>query len=109
MTLRGKPASRVFLPLIVLCAVYLQAGVIDENLSHIVTIQSAVPNQTQKKLQTLSGLNKKTISGIKINIVDLNIGKNSALKIDYSPKLNHEGIINIDNHKQTTVKFQYNF
>ncbi len=109
MILKGKPTSRVLLPLIVLCVTYLSAGVIDTNISNIVTIQSTAPNQTQKKLQTLSGLNKRTISGIKINIVDLNISKNSALKIDYSPKLNHEGIINIDNHKQTTVKFQYNF
>ena len=109
MILKGKPASRVFLPLIILCITTLRAGVVDTNLSNIVTIQNTAPNQTQKKLQSLSGLNKKTISGIKINIVDLNIGKNSALKIDYSPKLNHEGIININNHKQTTVKFQYNF
>lgn len=109
MILKHNFTSRVFLLFVFFFVSYLQADVIDTNVSNIVTINNNTLNKTQKKLQTLSGSNTKAVSGIKLNIADLNIGKNSALKIDYSPKLNHEGIFNIDNHREATVKFQYKF
>ncbi len=109
MILNDKLLHKIFILFYFIFASKLCADIVDTNITNIITIQSVTQNPTQEKLQALSGLNTKSVSGIKVNIVDLNLGKNSALKIDYSPKLNHEGIINIDNHKETTVKFQYKF
>lgn len=78
-----------------------------DNLQNSVSVTPTQISPEQQQLQKLTDTPEKPLDGVKVKVLDLNISKNSSIKLEYAPELKQGGVI--DNKEQTNIKYELKF
>lgn len=81
----------------------------ENNNSGIINIRKAntPTDKEQTRLNSIATQKNQPISGVTIKVLEVNISKDSSIKVEYCPELKQGNTI--DNKKETTIKYQYKF
>ncbi len=76
-------------------------------LNGTVKIVPQEKSEQEKKSDKLKDAAKKPIDGVTIELLDINISKDTTINMDYAPPLKQGELI--DNQEKTTIKIKYRF
>lgn len=84
----------------------LSSGNLD-SVTQSVTVKAPETTPEQEKLQKLTDRPPKPIDGITVNVMDINVGKNGSVSVEYAPELKHGDLL--DNKEQTNINYKLKF
>ena len=76
-------------------------------LNGTVKIVPQKKSEQEKKSDKLKDAVKKPVDGVTIELLDINITKDTTINLDYAPPLKQGELI--DNKEKTTIKIKYKF
>lgn len=76
-------------------------------LNGTVKIIPHTKSEQEKKSDKLKDAVQKPLDGVTIELLDINITKDTTINLDYAPPLKHGELI--DNQEKTTVNIKYKF
>jgi len=84
----------------------LSSGQLDA-ITQSVTVKPQETTPEHEKLEKLTDRPPQPIDGITVHVMDLNVGGNGSVSVDYAPEIKHGDLL--DNKEQTTVNYKLKF
>lgn len=110
-----KTLSAILIPLLFFAVTSVSAESLTDSVSsgdlkkieQSVTVAPQQLTPEQQRFQKLTDTPEKPLDGVKVKVYDVNLSKNSSVKIEYAPEFKQGGVI--DNKEQTSIKYDLKF